>query len=108
MNFLKDYLLIEQLLAVEYAPQNLYCYTLDSKASQLYKRRIRSLASCFPNVFVASKEFDVQSNGKNVSSAHLACLEELLRAAPKEETLKKWNWKYAILLQVSIPTIAVN
>ena len=84
--------MLEQMLSVEYAPQNLYCYALDAKADSRFKRRIRALAGCFDNVFVANEEFSVFSNGKNVSRSHLACLREL------EE--RGTEWKYAILLQV--------
>ena len=106
----RDYLLVEQMLAVEYAPQNIYCYALDSKASPMFKRRIRALAACFPNVFVAKWELDVQSNGKNVSRSHLDCLELLLTnggvdgagnggGGDGDGGIAGGGWKYAILLQ---------
>jgi hypothetical protein len=91
--FQKDYLLLEQMLSVEFMPHNLYCYSLDAKANGKFKKRLRALANCFPNVFVAPEEFSVFSNGKNVSRSHLSCLSELEK--------RKVEWKYAVLLQVS-------
>lgn len=88
------------MLAVEYAPQNFYCYAIDAKAPDLFRKRIHAMASCFPNVFVAPQEFDVQSNGKNVSRSHLACLRELGGIDKKKED-GGIRWKYAILLQVN-------
>jgi len=89
----QDYLLLEQMLSVEYEPWNYYCYALDSKASPLFKSRVRQLAKCFGgNVAVASVEYAVYSNGKNVSRSHLACLEQLLHMGS--------DWEYAMVLQV--------
>jgi hypothetical protein len=79
------------MLSVEYEPWNYYCYSLDAKASLPFKERIRQLASCFPNVLVAEREYAVYSNGKNVTRSHLACLERLLERGA--------DWRYAILLQ---------
>jgi hypothetical protein len=81
------------MLSIEFAPQNFYCYSIDAKANKKFKNRIHELAKCFPNVFVAKEEFNVLSNGKNVSRSHLACLKELDKIGGNE-------WKYAILLQV--------
>ncbi|KAH7726820.1 core-2/I-Branching enzyme family protein [Aphelenchoides avenae] len=85
----QDYLFLEQLLAVEYQPQNYYCYVLDSKASPEFKRRIRNLSKCFRNVIVPTTEFSVFSNGKNVSRGHLECLKALV----------PYKWNYVFLLQ---------
>uniref|UniRef100_A0A1I8C0F1 Core-2/I-Branching enzyme n=1 Tax=Meloidogyne hapla TaxID=6305 RepID=A0A1I8C0F1_MELHA len=84
--------MLEQMLSVEYAPHNVYCYSLDRKADKKFKERIRALSLCFPtNVFVADVEYNVYSSGKNVSRSHLSCLEELNK--------RKEDWKYVVLLQ---------
>uniref|UniRef100_A0A914HFT1 Uncharacterized protein n=1 Tax=Globodera rostochiensis TaxID=31243 RepID=A0A914HFT1_GLORO len=85
-----DFLLLEQMLSVEYTPQNVYCYALDAKADALFMRRVHALARCFPNVVVLAEQFSVFSNGKNVTRAQLACLEAMLPMG---------KWKYALLLQ---------
>lgn len=96
----RDYLFLEQMLSVEFAPQNLYCYSLDAKASNRFKKRIRLLAKCFPaNVFVARAEYSVMSNGKNVSRSHLACMEMLLRHKHQTTAGGGEQWKYVLLLQ---------
>lgn len=77
-------------LAAEYQPQNFYCYLIDSKTSEVFKKRVRNLATCFPNVIVAKKEFDMDSTGKNMNFAYLEGM----------KLLKKYSWNYVILLQV--------
>uniref|UniRef100_A0A915ECL4 Uncharacterized protein n=1 Tax=Ditylenchus dipsaci TaxID=166011 RepID=A0A915ECL4_9BILA len=84
-----DYIQIEMMFRVIYAPQNSYCYVLDSKASPIFKKRMRNLADCFSNVVVPKEEFSVESNGKNTSNAHLACM----------KALQKLKWKYVMLFQ---------
>uniref|UniRef100_A0A914NHB8 Uncharacterized protein n=1 Tax=Meloidogyne incognita TaxID=6306 RepID=A0A914NHB8_MELIC len=80
------------MLSVEYAPHNVYCYSLDRKADKKFKERIRALSRCFSkNVFVSDEEYNVYSSGKNVSRSHLACLEKLNK--------RKEDWKYVVLLQ---------
>ncbi|MGH0172079.1 UNVERIFIED_CONTAM: hypothetical protein FKN15_062692 [Acipenser sinensis] len=43
-----------RLLRAIYAPQNAYCIHVDDKSPEEYKAAVRSLADCFPNVFLAS------------------------------------------------------
>lgn len=81
-------------LAAGYAPQNWYCYALDAKAPELFKRRINDLAHCFPNVFVAKRQFVVQRKGVNMDASFQECMRELLENDRK--------WKYVLLLQVSV------
>lgn len=88
------------MLSIEFAPQNFYCYSIDAKANKKFKSRIHSMAKCFSNVFVAKEEFNVLSNGKNVSRSHLACLKELDKIGNE--------WKYAILLQVKISIFEIQ
>lgn len=91
INPFKDYYFIESQFRVEYAPQNSFCYFLDSKADNLFKRRVRNFASCFKNVIVPDEEISVQSEGHNMTMAHLICLKHL----------RSKSWKYVVLLQVS-------
>lgn len=37
-----------------------YCYAVDAKSDALFQKRMYILASCFPNVFIARKQFVVQ------------------------------------------------
>ncbi len=84
--------MIEKVLSAMYQPQNYYCYAIDSKASPLFKERVRNLASCFPNVMVAEEEFDVKSSGEGTSSAQLSCM----------HALQPHAWNYLVLLQVGV------
>uniref|UniRef100_A0A915CG68 Core-2/I-Branching enzyme n=1 Tax=Parascaris univalens TaxID=6257 RepID=A0A915CG68_PARUN len=86
----KDYHLQELLLNVMYAPQNVFCYAIDEKASPLFYEQMTNLSQCFPNVFLTDRHFNVDSAGHNTTRSFLECL-HLLRAKPA--------WKYAILLQ---------
>uniref|UniRef100_A0A914C3N7 Uncharacterized protein n=1 Tax=Acrobeloides nanus TaxID=290746 RepID=A0A914C3N7_9BILA len=85
----RDYLLLEMELAVEYAPQNFYCYVLDKKSKATFKQQIRNLGKCFPNVFVSDNEFDTDSSGKEMNYAYMECM----------KILYEYQWNYLILLQ---------
>jgi hypothetical protein len=41
----QDYRFLEMELAGSYAPQNFYCYALDSKASPVFHKRMQALVS---------------------------------------------------------------
>lgn len=86
-------MLVEKELGATYAPQNFYCFALDSNSSLVFRQRIRSLASCFPNVHVIKKELPMDSHGKNMGYAHRECMIAL--AQPEMQ------WKYMLLLQVN-------
>ena len=79
-------------LSAEYAPQNFYCFSIDIKASQLFKQRLRDLSKCLPNVIITQKEYDMDSTGYNHNYAYMECLKELLN----------YSWKYVILMQVGV------
>uniref|UniRef100_A0A7E4URS3 Aamy domain-containing protein n=1 Tax=Panagrellus redivivus TaxID=6233 RepID=A0A7E4URS3_PANRE len=98
-NVYKDYLFIEAELATIYAPQNSYCYSIDSDADERFKSRMHALSNCFDNVFIAPKEFSLNSDGHDMDMAHLACL-EILR--------KDKSWKYVALLQNHDTVIKTN
>lgn len=88
---LQDYHLQELLLNAMYAPQNVFCYAVDAKASQLFYEQMANLSKCFPNVFLTNRQFNVDSAGHNTTRSFLECLHLLRRRSA---------WKYAILLQV--------
>lgn len=80
-------------LAANYAPQNHYCYVYDTKADDTFKRRLRSLTTCFPNVYVLDwKTFNMTSGGYDLNPAQYYCMENLLR----------YDWKYVLILEVRI------
>ncbi|KAK0423981.1 hypothetical protein QR680_008444 [Steinernema hermaphroditum] len=93
-----DYLFLELMLAMEYAPQNVYCYSIDGKASAAFKGAMRKLSNCFENVFIAKEEFDVDNSGHNMSSAFIECL----------KTIRDKQWKYVVLLQNHDVTLRTN
>ncbi|XP_052285132.1 beta-1,3-galactosyl-O-glycosyl-glycoprotein beta-1,6-N-acetylglucosaminyltransferase-like [Dreissena polymorpha] len=80
----------ERLLRAIYRPQNYYCIHVDSKTNQTIYDGMSSIASCFDNVFVTSKRFDVQWGTMTTLEPELLCMKEL------------WNkstlWKYFINL----------
>lgn len=86
------------MLSVEYQPQNYYCYSIDAKASRIFKSQIRNLGKCFTNIFIPNKEYFVYSNGKNVTRSHLSCIYLLNLLTENNKT--RIDWKYIILLQV--------
>uniref|UniRef100_A0A7E4VYS2 PH domain-containing protein n=1 Tax=Panagrellus redivivus TaxID=6233 RepID=A0A7E4VYS2_PANRE len=86
-------------LATIYAPQNSYCYSIDSDADERFKSWMHALSNCFDNVFIAPKEFSLNSDGHDMDLAHLACL-EILR--------KDKSWKYVALLQNHDAVIKTN
>jgi hypothetical protein len=59
--------MLEDEFSISYAPHNFYCYAIDAKSPELFHRQIRSLAGCFPNVFVLPKEKErkMESSGVN-------------------------------------------
>lgn len=78
-------------LAAEYAPQNYYCYVVDSKGTNMFKKRIRDLANCFPNVYVSDNMYNTTSTGSYVNIAYWDCL----------NILADYTWNYVIILNVS-------
>ncbi|CAL8239062.1 unnamed protein product [Gadus morhua 'NCC'] len=49
----------ERLLRAIYAPQNVYCVHVDTKANTTVAAAIANIASCFPNVFMVSQPVKV-------------------------------------------------
>ncbi|CEF70483.1 Glycosyl transferase, family 14-containing protein [Strongyloides ratti] len=96
-NIYNNYEIVELLLLAQYSKNNHYCYAVDSKYPDLYKKMIQ-LEKCLPNVYVTKKQFDFQSNGKFTSIGHYECMKLLLK--------KKWD--YMFLLQMDDIVIKTN
>ncbi|KAI6177786.1 Beta-1,3-galactosyl-O-glycosyl-glycoprotein beta-1,6-N-acetylglucosaminyltransferase 3 [Aphelenchoides bicaudatus] len=90
-NVNKDYHFIEMLLSTTYAPQNLYCYSIDGKADKLFRKRMHDLAKCFPNIYITNFNATMDKLGHNTNAHHMSCLEWL--------NDKKKQWKYVMILQ---------
>uniref|UniRef100_A0A0K0DWJ6 Beta-1,3-galactosyl-O-glycosyl-glycoprotein beta-1,6-N-acetylglucosaminyltransferase 3 n=1 Tax=Strongyloides stercoralis TaxID=6248 RepID=A0A0K0DWJ6_STRER len=87
-NVHKDYAVVELMLLSSYAPQNHYCFNVDIKNLELIKK-IKQLASCFENVYVADQQYEMNSAGKGGVKSHFECMKKLINK----------NWKYLLLLQ---------
>ncbi|XP_048828879.1 beta-1,3-galactosyl-O-glycosyl-glycoprotein beta-1,6-N-acetylglucosaminyltransferase 3-like isoform X6 [Brienomyrus brachyistius] len=72
--------MFERLLRALYAPQNVYCVHIDQKCSEDYKNAVRSIVSCLPNVFVASRLESVVYASWSRVQADLNCMEDLLKS----------------------------
>uniref|UniRef100_A0A914KLW7 Uncharacterized protein n=1 Tax=Meloidogyne incognita TaxID=6306 RepID=A0A914KLW7_MELIC len=87
----KDYRVLEAELATNYRPQNWYCFAIDSKARELFGKRVRSLAKCFKNIIIPNIRYPVDRDGHYMENAFMSCLEELSK--------KKYKWEYVFTLQ---------
>ncbi|TKR80098.1 hypothetical protein L596_014227 [Steinernema carpocapsae] len=100
----RDYYFLEQMLALQYSPQNSYCFALDKKADEDFKMSIRSLASCFPNVYVPETEYDIDNLGHNMNLAHWECVKEIRNVS--------WNYlhfmqNHDIPLRTNLETVRI-
>lgn len=82
--------MVERLIRAIYSPVNIYCIHYDEKSPVHFKSAIEGLASCLPNVFIASKKEVVYYAHITRLKADLNCLSDLLRS--------EVNWKYVINL----------
>lgn len=80
----------EQLLRSIYSPQNFYCIHMDKKSSNSTQTAIIAIASCFDNVFIASKLETVVYAGWTRVQADLNCMKDLYQNSS--------HWKYFINL----------
>ncbi|XP_005075534.1 beta-1,3-galactosyl-O-glycosyl-glycoprotein beta-1,6-N-acetylglucosaminyltransferase 3 isoform X2 [Mesocricetus auratus] len=78
----------ERLLRAVYARQNIYCVHVDQKSPEIFKQAVRAIASCFPNVFIASKLVSVVYASWSRVQADLNCMEDLLQSSVP--------WKYLL------------
>ncbi|XP_068127821.1 beta-1,3-galactosyl-O-glycosyl-glycoprotein beta-1,6-N-acetylglucosaminyltransferase 4-like isoform X2 [Hyperolius riggenbachi] len=86
----KNAINVERLLHTIYSPANVYCIHYDLKSSPEFQNAMTNLASCFPNVFIASKLEKVIYAHFSRLQADLNCLSDLL-SSPVQ-------WKYVINL----------
>lgn len=80
--------MFERLLRAIYAPQNTYCVHVDSKSSQKFKSAAEAIASCFPNVFIATKLEKVVYASWSRVQADLNCMQDLLKSPVR--------WRYLL------------
>uniref|UniRef100_UPI00398F4C34 beta-1,3-galactosyl-O-glycosyl-glycoprotein beta-1,6-N-acetylglucosaminyltransferase 7-like n=1 Tax=Pristiophorus japonicus TaxID=55135 RepID=UPI00398F4C34 len=86
----KELEMFVKLLRAIYSPQNVYCIHVDQKSSDDYKRKVKSLADCFDNIFIASKMEHVVYGGFSRLQADINCMKDLVNSAV--------NWKHVINL----------
>lgn len=79
----KDFEMFVRLLRAIYLPQNVYCIHIDVKAPEEYKASVKSLAGCFPNVFLASVNERVAYAGFSRLKADINCMEDLVTSSIK-------------------------
>ncbi|GMT29964.1 hypothetical protein PFISCL1PPCAC_21261, partial [Pristionchus fissidentatus] len=84
-----DYEFLEEQLATNYAEENVFCFSIDTKASPLFHYQFFSLERCLPNVVISKREHEFDSAGHNQNEAHLDCM----------ATVRERKWEYAMLLQ---------
>ncbi|XP_030644428.1 beta-1,3-galactosyl-O-glycosyl-glycoprotein beta-1,6-N-acetylglucosaminyltransferase 3-like [Chanos chanos] len=72
--------MFERLLRAIYTPQNVYCIHVDKKSSEAFMAAVRAIASCLPNVFVASKLESVVYASWSRVQADLNCMEDLIKS----------------------------
>ena len=54
-----DFEVLMRLLPAIYRPQNFYCVHLDTKSPDMYKRALKDLRACFPNIVVPETHYSV-------------------------------------------------
>uniref|UniRef100_A0A0N4ZJZ8 CAP10 domain-containing protein n=1 Tax=Parastrongyloides trichosuri TaxID=131310 RepID=A0A0N4ZJZ8_PARTI len=89
INIYEDYLKLEQFFLITYAPQNHYCFGIDIKSDEVFKRKVKNLASCFSNVYIIDKELSLNHSGVNGNLYNYECM----------KILNDKNYKYLFLLQ---------
>ena len=105
----KDIEQFERLLRAVYRPQNHYCIHVDTKSDKIVRDATFAISRCFPNVFIASRSFDVRWGSFSVVEPELVCMEDLLRRSVKwkyfinltgQEFPLKTNWEIVRILEV--------
>ncbi|XP_067856830.1 beta-1,3-galactosyl-O-glycosyl-glycoprotein beta-1,6-N-acetylglucosaminyltransferase 7 isoform X2 [Heptranchias perlo] len=86
----KELEMFVKLLRAIYSPQNVYCIHVDQKSPEDYKRKVKSLADCFDNIFLASKMEYVVYGGFSRLQADINCMKDLVNS--------KVEWKHVINL----------
>ncbi|BFZ03453.1 hypothetical protein BsWGS_06492 [Bradybaena similaris] len=86
--FYKDLDQVLFLLRALYHPHNVYCLSLDIKASIEFMEAVKSVTRCLLNVFVASKLENIVYAGFTRLMADINCMNDLLKHPAQ--------WKYVI------------
>uniref|UniRef100_A0A2K5D3K5 Beta-1,3-galactosyl-O-glycosyl-glycoprotein beta-1,6-N-acetylglucosaminyltransferase n=1 Tax=Aotus nancymaae TaxID=37293 RepID=A0A2K5D3K5_AOTNA len=82
--------MLDRLLRAIYMPQNFYCIHVDKKSEDSYLAAVMGIASCFSNVFVASRLESVVYASWSRVQADLNCMKDLYAT--------RANWKKLKLL----------
>ncbi|XP_054979688.1 beta-1,3-galactosyl-O-glycosyl-glycoprotein beta-1,6-N-acetylglucosaminyltransferase [Sorex araneus] len=82
--------MLDRLLRAIYMPQNFYCIHVDKKSEESFLGAVTGIASCFSNVFVASRLENVVYASWSRVQADLNCMQDLYRMSA--------TWKYLINL----------
>lgn len=77
----------ERLLRLIYRPQNFYCIHVDSDASENVLKGVKSIAQCFDNIILASKQEKVLYATFSRLQAELNCMQDLMKFP---------SWKYLL------------
>ena len=85
----RDIQQIERVFRAIYRPHNVYCIHVDAKQKPHILKAMRSIASCFDNVLIASKLERVTYAGYSRLQADINCMDDLHNRA-------KNKWKYLI------------
>lgn len=88
----------ERLLRTIYRPHNIYCIHVDLKTSEENFYAVQAIVDCFPNVFLASKRYEVYWGHISLLYAELSCMNDLLR----------FSWKYLINLSAQMFPLQSN
>ncbi|XP_048188112.1 beta-1,3-galactosyl-O-glycosyl-glycoprotein beta-1,6-N-acetylglucosaminyltransferase [Perognathus longimembris pacificus] len=82
--------MLDRLLRAIYMPQNFYCIHVDKKSGDAFLAAVMGIASCFSNVFVASRLETVVYASWSRVQADLNCMKDLYSMNA--------GWKYLINL----------
>ena len=91
---------MERLLRIIYSPQNYYCLHVDRKAHPILLTGVNSIAKCFPNIVVVSKQENVVYASFSRLQAELNCMTDLVHISNK--------WTYVINLVSSVLPLRTN
>ena len=83
---------IFRFLQVIYRPHNVYCIHYDQKSEESFKKVMRSLADCLPNVIIPNKIEDVVRGWHTVVDAQMNCMSDLYKLRDR------YPWRYVTTL----------
>ena len=83
---------IFMFLQVIYRPHNVYCIHYDQKSEESFKKVMRSIADCLPNVIIPSKTESVIRSWHTVVDAQMNCMSDL------NKLRDRYPWRYVTTL----------